>query len=211
MRESANKTMLSLHSVCINNDQICLVRDLSLTLLPGALVYLRGRNASGKTSLLRVIAGIRKPASGQLTLGRHSVLLEDMPRPYCTYIGHALGIRGEFTLQETLSFWAKIYDAPELVPAAIRYFKLEKYINTRCYRLSAGQKQRVALCRLICCPSDIWLLDEAENNLDAETRLLLNNLMVTKANNGGIVIASTHSINSDSNETGIKSAITLSL
>lgn len=187
--------MLSLNSICINTDKIPLIKNLSISFLPSAIVYLKGKNGCGKTSLLRTIAGIKQPNHGNITIGKNNTLIEYLPKPYCTYIGHHTAIRPELTLYENLYFWADIYNARELIPAAIIYFKLEDFTNTKCHELSAGQKQKAALCKLICCPSNIWLLDEVENNLDSETRHLLNNLIITKANSGSIVIASSHQEN----------------
>lgn len=197
--------MLSLNSVCINTDKIELIKNLSVTFLPGAIVYLKGKNGCGKTSLLRTIGGIKQPTKGNITIGKNNTPIDYLPKPYCTYIGHHLGIKSDLTLYENLHFWAGLHGTAELVYASISYFKLEDFISIKCYELSAGQKQKAALCKLLCCPSRIWLLDEAENNLDDEAKYLLNNLIITKANNGGIVIASSH------HETIIKSAMVIDL
>ena len=197
--------MLSLSSVCINTSESELIKNLSVTFLPSSIVYFRGKNGCGKTSLLRAIAGIKGISSGQITFGKNNIILEDLVKPYCVYIGHKTGVKTELTVIENIEFWAKTYNSPELVSAAIFYFKLEDYIHTKCYALSAGQKQRVALAKLLACSSPIWLLDEVENNLDTNSRELLNNLIISKANNGGIIIASSHT------EPLIKSALVIDL
>lgn len=197
--------MLSLSSVCINTSESELIKNLSVTFLPSSIVYFRGKNGCGKTSLLRAIAGIKGISSGQITFGKNNIIPEDLVKPYCVYIGHKTGVKTELTVIENIEFWAKTYNSPELVSAAIFYFKLEDYIHTKCYALSAGQKQRVALAKLLACSSPIWLLDEVENNLDTNSRELLNNLLISKANNGGIIIASSHT------EPLIKSALVIDL
>jgi heme exporter protein A len=197
--------MLSLNSVWININKLGLIKDFSITFLPSAVVYLKGENGSGKTSLLRSIAGIQQLSMGYITLGKNNTPIEHFPKPYCTYIGHKTGIKPELNVYENIYFWARLYESTELVSAAIFYFKLEELANTKCYELSAGQKQKVALARLIACPSKLWLLDEVENNLDSESKLLLNNLIISKANSGGIIIASSH------NETSINSALVINL
>ena len=197
--------MLSLSSVCINTSESELIKNLSVTFLPSSIVYFRGKNGCGKTSLLRAIAGIKGISSGQITFGKNNIIPEDLVKPYCVYIGHKTGVKTELTVIENIEFWAKTYNSPELVSAAIFYFKLEDYIHTKCYALSAGQKQRVALAKLLACSSPIWLLDEVENNLDTNSRELLNNLIISKANNGGIIIASSHT------EPLIKSALVIDL
>ena len=197
--------MLSLSSVCINTSESELIKNFSITFLPSSIVYFRGKNGCGKTSLLRAIAGIKGISSGQITFGKNNIILEDLVKPYCVYIGHKTGVKTELTVIENIEFWAKTYNSPELVSAAIFYFKREDYIHTKCYALSAGQKQRVALAKLLACSSPIWLLDEVENNLDTNSRELLNNLIISKANNGGIIIASSHT------EPLIKSALVIDL
>ena len=197
--------MLSLNSVCINTNKLNLIKDLSVTFLPSSIVYLKGKNGSGKTSLIRSVAGIQQLSLGQITFGKNNTPIEYFPKPYCTYIGHKTGIKPELTVHENIYFWAKTYGSTELVPAAIFYFKLEEFTDTKCYELSAGQKQKVALARLLACFSQLWLLDEVENNLDLDGKQLLNRLIVSKADSGGIIIASSH------NETSIKSALTLNI
>lgn len=197
--------MLTLDSVYININKTPLVNNISLSFLPSAIVYLKGENGSGKTSLLRSIAGIQKVSSGQITLGKNNTPIEFFAKPYCVYVGHRTGIKPELTVYENICFWSKIYGSSEMLNAAIFYFKLEDLIDTKCYQLSAGQRQKVALARLFACNSMIWLLDEVENNLDSEAKQLLHNLMLSKADSGGIIIASTH------NEPAIKSALILDM
>lgn len=197
--------MLSLSSVCINTNESELIKNLSITFLPSAIAYFRGKNGCGKTSLLRAIAGIKEVSSGQITFGKNNTPIEELPKPYCIYIGHKTGVKPELTVIENIEFWAKTYNSPELVSAAIFYFQLEEYIHTKCYALSAGQQQKVALAKLLACSSQVWLLDEVENNLDSSSRQLLTNLLISKANNGGIIIASSHT------ETLIKSALIIDL
>jgi heme exporter protein A len=197
--------MLSLNSVCINTNKTSLLKDVSISFLPSSIVYVKGKNASGKTSLLRTIAGIQKPAKGLITLGKNNISIEEFAKPYCTYIGHKIGVKPELTVYENIYFWSQIYNSAESAMAAIFYFKLQDLIDSKCYELSAGQKQKVALARLMACNSMIWLLDEVENNLDTENKELLNNLIISKADSGGIIIISTH------HEPSIKSAMTINL
>lgn len=197
--------MLSLNSISIETNKISLIKDISISFLPSAIVYLKGDNGSGKTSLLRVIAGIQKPSRGKITLGKNNTAIEDFPKPYCTYIGHKTGINPELTVYENIDFWAKIYNSSEATNAAIFYFRLEEVADTKCYELSAGQRQKVALARLLACSSQIWLLDEVENNLDADNKQLLKNLIISKADSGGIIIASSH------NDPSIKSALIINI
>jgi len=197
--------MLSLNSVCIKVHNLTLIRNFSVTFLPSAIVYLKGENGSGKTSLLRSIAGIQELSEGNITFGKNNTNIGYFSKPYCSYIGHKTAVKPELTVIENIEFWAKLYNSYEAISAAIFYFKLEEITNRKCQELSTGQIQKVALARLLACSSQLWLLDEVENNLDSEGKDLLNRLIITKADSGGIIIASSH------NEPSIKSSIIINM
>jgi heme exporter protein A len=197
--------MLSLNSVCIKVHNLTLIRNFSVTFLPSAIVYLKGKNGSGKTSLLRSIAGIQELSEGNITFGKNNTNIGYLSKPYCSYIGHKTAVKPELTVIENIEFWAKIYNSYEAISAAIFYFKLEEIANRKCQELSTGQIQKVALARLLACSSQLWLLDEVENNLDSEGKDLLTRLIITKADSGGIIIASSH------NEPSIKSSVIINM
>ncbi len=197
--------MLSLNSVCIKIHDLTLIRNFSITFLPSAIVYLKGENGSGKTSLLRSIAGIQELSEGNITFGKNNTNIGYLSKPYCAYIGHKNAIKPELTVIENIEFWAKLYNSYEAISAAIFYFKLEEIANRKCQELSTGQIQKVALARLLACSSQLWLLDEVENNLDSEGKDLLTRLIITKADSGGIIIASSH------NDPSIKSSVIINM
>ncbi|HJD55252.1 MAG TPA: heme ABC exporter ATP-binding protein CcmA [Rickettsia endosymbiont of Pyrocoelia pectoralis] len=190
--------MLSLHKLQFKD-----LFNLSLTFLPSSITYIKGANGCGKTSLLRMIAGITQPSSGNIYY--KNVDINNIPKPYCTYIGHNLGLKLEMTVFENLKFWSEIYNSLETLEAAIHYFKLHEILDEKCYNLSKGMHKMVAAARLIACQSNLWLLDEIETNLSKENRDLLNNLIAMKANSGGIILLSSHL------ENAIKSAQILQL
>lgn len=195
--------MLSFHQLKFNIYQKQLFDNLSITFLDSAITYIKGANGCGKTSLLRMVAGIMQPSNGNIFY--RNLNINNIAKPYCTYIGHNLGLKLEMTVFENLKFWSEIYNSVETLDAAIHYFKLYDLVDEKCYTLSSGLKKVVALARLIACQSDLWLLDEVETNLSKENRDLLNNLIVMKANSGGIVLLSSHT------ENHIKSAQILQL
>ncbi|ABE04170.1 heme ABC transporter ATP-binding protein CcmA [Rickettsia bellii] len=195
--------MLSFHQLKFNIYQKQLFDNLSITFLDSAITYIKGANGCGKTSLLRMIAGIMQPSNGNIFY--KNLNINNIAKPYCTYIGHNLGLKLEMTVFENLKFWSEIYNSVETLDAAIHYFKLYDLLDEKCYTLSSGLQKVVALARLIACQSDLWLLDEVETNLSKENRDLLNNLIVMKANSGGIVLLSSHT------ENHIKSAQILQL
>ena len=197
--------MISLHSVSFALENKELFSNLSMTLLPSSIVYLKGQNGSGKTSLMRMLAGIQKPSKGMITVGKEDQDIALLPKPYCTYIGHKTGVKQELSVLENIEIWAKAYNSAELINAAIVYFNLDEIIHKKCYELSAGNQKKVALARLIACQSRLWLLDEVDTNLDKKNQQLLLNLIVTHADSGGIIFLTSH------NEPEIKSAQVLDI
>lgn len=197
--------MLSLQSLGFIAQDQKIFQDISMTLLPSSIVYLKGKNGSGKTSLLRMLAGIQKPTKGSITFGKESIPIDKFDKPYCTYIGHKNGLKQELSVIDNLKYWAQLYNAEELVDAAIIYFQLQEHAYKKCYELSAGIQKKVALAKLITCQSKFWLLDEIDTNLDEANKKLLINLIVTQADSGGIVFVSSH------NEPEIKTALTINM
>lgn len=197
--------MLSLQSLSFITQNQEIFKNISMTLFPSSIVYLKGKNGSGKTSLLRMLSGIQKPTEGSIGYGRELTPIDDFDKPYCTYIGHKTGLKQELTVRDNLKYWAQLYNSEELLDAAIIYFQLQEYAHKKCYELSAGNQKKIALSKLIICQSKFWLLDEIDTNLDEENKKLLINLIVTQADSGGIVFISSH------NEPEIKTALTINM
>lgn len=182
--------MLLFDQLSYSIDNRPIFTSLNLNILPSSILYIHGKNGSGKTSLLRMIGGIIAPLKGSILYKWQDIY--NLPKPYCTYIGHNLGLKQELTVFENLKFYSSFNNSLETLEASIHYFKLHEIIDKKCYELSRGNQKKVALSKLLSCQSDLWLLDEVEVNLDQENRRLLNNLIISKANNGGIVLITTH-------------------
>lgn len=197
--------MLSLQSLSFITQDNNVFQDISMTLLPSSIVYLKGKNGSGKTSLLRMIAGIQQPTNGSITYGKKSIPINKFDKPYCTYIGHRTGLKQELSVIDNLIYWAELYNSKELIDVAIIYFQLQDHAHKKCYELSAGNQKKVALAKLITCQSKLWLLDEVDTNLDEVNKNLLLNLITSQADNGGIVFISSHT------EPDIKTALTINM
>jgi heme exporter protein A len=139
--------------------------ELSFRLPAGGGLLLTGANGSGKTSLLRVLATFIIPASGRLLWGVAAVAAESAAyRAQLDFVGHQDGVKPGLTPRETLAFWAALRGvgsgrAPRLIEAALAAFALDRVADWPCRWLSAGQRRRVALARLIAAPAAIWLLD----------------------------------------------------
>ncbi|MDX1916680.1 MAG: heme ABC exporter ATP-binding protein CcmA [Rickettsiaceae bacterium] len=182
--------MLSLNNISIEIHGKNIISNLSCDLDAGSICYIIGKNGSGKTSLLKAIAGIKSLKSGSISIFKHEIA--ELQKPYCLYIGHENALDPSLLVEDQLTFWAKSYNSFNLIAATIEYWRLREYLQLPCAYLSKGLSQKVSLSRLICSHADIWLLDESDANLDSNNLKLLHNAVISKANSGGIVLMSTH-------------------
>lgn len=174
-----------------------LFSNLSFTALPSAIICIAGKNGTGKTSFLRMAARIQRSSTkSKILFGTNLTNIELIKKPFCTYIGHNIGLKSALTVFEHLRYWSLLYNSFEVLEASIHYFNLEHLLEKKCYELSIGNKKKVALSKLLSCQSNLWLLDEADSNLDIENKRLLDNLIISKANNGGIIIMTVHETSS---------------
>lgn len=172
-------TIDNVSSYCKNK---VLFENIGLSILPSSIVRIKGHNGSGKTTFLKILAGIQKPDSGSVFRSQEFV----------GYLGHNIGVKDDINVADQLIFWAGLFGTELLLEAAIRYLKLEDIIDEYCYNLSAGNKQKVAIARLIISNAKIWILDEADTSLDSQNLDIFKNLILTKVQNGGIIIYSSH-------------------
>lgn len=169
------------------------VPGVSFHLSRGHVLQLTGPNGAGKTTLIRTIAGFLKPASGSLRV-------EDGPADtpvaeLCHYVGHLNGVKSKQTVAENLSFWAEYLGGRTggaRVGAALEAFGLTPLANVPSGYLSAGQKRRAGLARLLVADRPIWLLDEPTVSLDAASTAVLADLITGHVSRGGLAIAATH-------------------
>ena len=171
---------------------------LSFRLAAGGAVILAGANGSGKTSLLRMLATLITPAGGRLLWGARPVGVDSAAyRAQLDFIGHLDGVKPGLTPRETLTFWAALRGIEAqrvrgLVPAALAAFALEPVADWPCRWLSAGQRRRVALARLVAAAAPVWLLDEPTSALDREAQMRLERAIAEHRASGGRVIVATH-------------------
>jgi heme exporter protein A len=172
---------------------------LSFRVPPGGALVLVGSNGSGKTSLLRVAAGLLPPAAGCLYWGDRPVGPDIAAhRARLRYVGHQDAVKSALTPRETLSFWAELHGAAAgraaaAIDRALAVFGLGGAADWPCRWLSAGQRRRLALARLLAAPAPLWLLDEPMSTLDADGRERLAEIIAAHRADGGSVLLSTHS------------------
>ncbi|MEK8049766.1 cytochrome c biogenesis heme-transporting ATPase CcmA [Ideonella sp. DXS22W] len=175
-----------------------LFSGLDLTLPPGRLTWLRGANGSGKTSLLRILAGLSAPAEGQvLWNGQPLARAGDAARERLHYIGHANALKDDLTLAEALAFLAQLQglDAPQRrATAALERLGLASRAGALVRTLSQGQRRRGALARLALDEATpcTWLLDEPFDALDQASVATLAALIQAQAARGGAVLFTSH-------------------
>jgi len=165
---------------------------LSFRVEPGSVLAVMGPNGAGKSSLLRLVAGLLEADSGTVAFeGRR----ED--EAVAHYLGHADAGKPALTLSETLRFWMALYGDDGSTPAAalarsVEIVGLGHALELPVGVLSAGQRRRAALARLILSPRPLWLLDEPASALDAAGEALLQRLMRDHQSRGGLIVAATH-------------------
>ena len=170
---------------CRRGERI-LFRGLGLRVSAGQIVWVRGANGQGKTSLLRLLAGLAQPEAGTI---EHSVRER-------VYVGHANALKDDLTVAESLLFLSRLHGfdtAAVAIDAALHRFGLHSRRNAPVRTLSQGQRRRVALARLCTAPpTALWLLDEPFDALDAQGVEALNSLLAEHATRGGSVLLTSH-------------------
>ena len=168
--------------------------DVSFTARGGDLVAVVGHNGAGKSSLLRVIAGLVPKTAGSVVV-EAGTAAGGAPPPgeHMHYCGHSDALKPSLTARENLAFWRDYYGEAALEPEdALDLFAIEHLADLPAAYLSAGQKRRLALCRLLVSRRPVWLLDEPTSALDVATQARLTGLMRDHLAAGGLILAATH-------------------
>lgn len=188
MTEAArHAASLVLSGVSVARGGRCVLADVALAVQPGEVVLLKGANGSGKTSLLRAVAGLG-PLHGVIAPAK-----AEERRRQIIYCGHVDGVKAGLTSSETLAFWSKLYGAPKQRAAqAVEALGLAGLERRRAGSLSAGQKRRLGLARLVIAGKPIWLLDEPTASIDAASVDRVVALIASHAVRGGGALIATH-------------------
>ena len=156
-----------------------LLEGVGLALRVGEALALRGPNGIGKTSLLRTVVGLQPPLAGRIESEE------------AAFAGHADGVKAQLTVAENLAFWACVFRGGPIGPA-MAAFDLAALAERSARDLSAGQRRRLGLARLLVTGRRLWLLDEPMVSLDAASTALLTAALDAHRARGGAVLVSTH-------------------
>lgn len=191
--------------ICVRSERTVFA-GLGFRLGPGGALVVRGPNGSGKSSLLRLAAGLLQPADGGLYWDGAPVAEapEDHRARLC-YLGHLDALKSAFTVAENLAFWAELHGRSGEAGAALARFGLARLAEVPVRLLSAGQRRRLSLARVLVSPAVLWLLDEPTVALDDESTRTLAGVIGEHRQGGGMVMAASHA------ELGLAAVSTLDL
>ena len=170
--------------------------ELSFSVAAGTALLLTGPNGAGKSSLLRMIAGLIRPAKGSLMLEGGDPELSVGEQSH--YVGHQDPLKPALTVTENLVFWVRFLNGKAGVSGAASIEQgldavgLADLARLPAGYLSAGQRRRLSLARVLAVPRPIWLLDEPTTALDAASQERLRRVMVDHLSGGGLIVAATH-------------------
>ncbi|MBL1242288.1 MAG: heme ABC exporter ATP-binding protein CcmA [OCS116 cluster bacterium] len=187
---------INIQNLSAQKGERLLFEDIGFELKAGQCLLLKGPNGSGKTTLLHMLAGADQPRSGDIDI--YTISSGDQPRldgviGISHFITHQDGLKKSLTVLENLTFWTEYMGGDkDRIDTALATVGLEPMPHILAARLSAGQKKRLMLARLLTISHPLWLLDEPSVSLDDDGQKLLTKLMQEHISAGGILIASTH-------------------
>jgi len=173
--------VLAVENLACARGGLTVLSGVGFALAPGSALILRGPNGIGKTTLLRTIAGLQPGVQGTISMAPESL----------AYAAHADGLKAVLTVSENLAFWADVHGGAD-VAAALAAMNLSDLADRRAGELSAGQKRRLGLARLLVTGRKVWLLDEPTVSLDVASVALFAAVVRAHLGQGGMAVIATH-------------------
>lgn len=172
---------LEVQDLAVARGGVPVLAGVGFTLLPGQALILRGPNGSGKTTLLRTLAGLQPPLAGRMTGCGETI----------AYAAHADGLKAMLSVAENLAFWAEVFGM-QGIDAAMEAYRLEPLRDRLAGTLSAGQKRRLGLARMLVTGRPVWAMDEPTVSLDTEAVSMFATAVSDHLANGGLAVIATH-------------------
>lgn len=187
---------LWINNLAFERNNELLFKEVHCQLNPSEMLQIRGPNGCGKSTLLRILAGYIQPEIGIILWQGKNIFqqLDEYTQQLC-YLGHQNGIKPYLTVYENLKLSSALSGkkiSHERLKKVLRTMRLAHIENTQTMHLSAGQKRRLALCRLQMTSARLWILDEPTTALDSAGQALLTDTLKQHLNQGGMAIVATH-------------------
>jgi heme exporter protein A len=196
MTQSAAEALFRADNLTCRRGERLVFQGLDFAVPAGGALFLLGPNGSGKSSLLRLLAGLLKSLTGTLTWAGETLSSDrEAHAGRLHYLGHQDSLKNVLTVRENLLFWARLHDplaSDAKIDAALAVLSLTPLAALPAKLLSAGQRRRLALSRLLAAKAPLWLLDEPSVGLDLASVARLEEMIAEHRATGGIVILSTH-------------------
>jgi heme exporter protein A len=187
---------LAITDLSLTRGERTLFAGLSFSIAAGEAVALTGANGAGKTSLLRAVAGFLRPEAGEIAFrdGDDQPIEAELARAHEVHLlGHLDGLKGQRTAREELMFQSQwLGRSHHGIDHAVEALGLKPLLDLEVRKLSAGQRRRLAMARLVGSPRALWLLDEPLSPLDAKWREAVGAMMARHLEGGGLILAAVH-------------------
>ncbi|MCU7940834.1 MAG: cytochrome c biogenesis heme-transporting ATPase CcmA [gamma proteobacterium symbiont of Bathyaustriella thionipta] len=195
MQKNTKSKALSVNQLTCERGYRELFKELSFELSPGEILHIKGENGAGKTSLLRILAGLALPVSGEVHFeGYDCRKYRSEYNEQIAFMGHKLGIKLELTPIENIHSYCELGKScsPQQILDVLEKVGLYGFEEMYCNQLSAGQKRRVALAQAILSKAKLWILDEPFTSLDVIGVDYFLQVIQQHVNDGGMVLLTTH-------------------